>query len=41
MSKIQFPVDNLHNFLEVKNQTENSADLYFYGDSLMELKVKN
>lgn len=32
MSKIQFPVDNLQNFLEIKNQTENSADLYFYGD---------
>ncbi|MDU3722798.1 MAG: Clp protease ClpP [Clostridium celatum] len=32
MSKIQFPIDNLQNFLEIKNQTENSADLYFYGD---------
>lgn len=29
---INYPEDNLKSFLEVKNSTETSADLYFYGD---------
>lgn len=26
------PQENLHEFLDIRNQTETSADLYFYGD---------
>ncbi len=32
MSRLKVPQDNLKNFLEIKNQTDDSADLFFYGD---------
>lgn len=32
MHKSINPQDNLKNFLEIKNQTDESADLFFYGD---------
>lgn len=32
MSRGKVPQDNLKNFLEIKNQTDDSADLFFYGD---------